>query len=124
MENASIILIEANAEHRDIVRRMLAYHKHEVVAEASTTDSGKELIAKLSMGRLACDAIVLDGNLSPDSYGCRDAKRILSLYNDHGLTQPIIAYSNSYFCENDISIPEHHDIGKNPPRLLAIIASL
>lgn len=122
MEKARLALIEDDPSHIDLVEEWLAISSHEIIAKANTLSCALDLIDLIHEHAFErIDAIILDGNLSLGAYMCNDAKVIYERYKHHGMTIPIIGYSNLYLCQNGIDIEERFDLRKNPKELLRLI---
>ena len=77
MEQARIVLVEDSDSIRQLLREELTEKGHLIVREASAPYEADRVADELASRRLQADFVVLDGNLTPDSYDSLHAVRFV-----------------------------------------------
>jgi len=85
MEKANVVIIEDNGQMRNLVKRCLETHGHLITGEAATLHDGLTLLDSIANGDLDADAILLDGNLTPNGHSGNDARLLIERIRETGV---------------------------------------
>lgn len=119
MDNARVCVAEDNEFERHYIRKALAGSGHEIVRENDTLDGTLQTLEDIRDGRLACDVLLLDGNLSPDSRDCADAKIVTELARAYNLGIKIVGFSTYRMSRYGVDVDV--DPGKHQTDYLAAV---
>lgn len=117
MENAKILLAEDDENVRHVIRKNFADSTHEIVREEATLHGTIQAIEDIRDGRLECDVMLLDGNLSRDSRDCEDARIVVDLAHAYELGVKIVSISSMHMPDLGINVdsaPGKHQIDLLP----------
>jgi DNA-binding NarL/FixJ family response regulator len=76
MDEARVLLIEDNTAFQSFVRTEMALSQRHVLLEPliTTSEACRDAAKSMMLGKLVCDVVVLDYNLSPGSQDAKDAR--------------------------------------------------
>jgi CheY-like chemotaxis protein len=109
MENANIVLVEDNNIAREAVRKSLAATSHSINCEATTVDEALAAVNDIACGKLACDVVILDGDLDFHSshrhpHAGYAAKEVVNRIHALSLSLKVIGFSANSLAELGISV--------------------
>ena len=122
MEKARIVIVEDSEQMRSIAKRTLRERGHLITGEAATLRDGLALLDSIANGYLEADAILLDGNLTPNDRSGNDARLFVERIRETGVTSKIIGFSAFGMSEYGVEVDV--DPGKNMTSVLDAIESL
>lgn len=101
-ENAKVLVVEDNNAIRYLICSFLKEAGHSIIAEVETVQGFFELLPCISKNMI--DAVVLDGNLTPDDGSGTDGKRIAYELRKYFPGIKIIEYSIRQYGYGDVSV--------------------
>jgi CheY-like chemotaxis protein len=127
MEQSRVIIIEDNQRDLERARLVLEQGHHIVTGTATDLLGALALIDAIRDESIACDVVILDGNLSTDRDSPRDgtdAKAVFDRARRYKLPLKFVGFSMSLMRE-DYGIPVDADPGKDAvSRLASIVDAL
>lgn len=128
MKSADILLVEDVSFVREVVRERLEA-PYRITREAATLDEALEAIEDVAQGNLACDVVVLDGDLvdldesSRHPFAGYAASQVVSRIRQMELPLKVIGFSANSLTE--LGIPVDVDVqDKNVEDLQASLTAL
>jgi CheY-like chemotaxis protein len=122
MEKTRIVIIEDSEQIRSLAKRALIARGHLITGEAATLRDGLALLDSIASGDLEADAILLDGNLTPNDRSGNDARLLVERIIKTGITSKIIGFSGSEM--SDYGVEVDVDPGKDMASMLNAIENL
>src|ERR1044072_8583260 len=115
MEAGRVVIFEDDRFFSERAARIIqADSTHTVVATADTLDGALEVVVQMATGELERDAVVLDGNLTPDATDGFDARAIAQAIRSAALSVKLVGFSlgrmSTYGVDVDV------DLGKQNTR--------
>lgn len=104
MENGNVVIFEDHESLRRVTAQYVQHLGHTVTAEAATLDSALETVAAIAKGDVACDAVILDGNLSHGDTSGDDAAVIAARLRQLQEPVKIIGYSQRPMCDYGVRV--------------------
>lgn len=94
MENANIVLIEDKEQIRSLVHRWLDKSDHVITHEADSLDKAIQAVEDVASGELACDVVILDGNLEALKGNNEDARIVVDRIRERNLDVKIVGFAS------------------------------
>lgn len=113
MDTAKIAVFENETWAKLQIELALAETAHEIVATAETRHGALAVVEQMAAGKLAVDAVLLDGNLDSPQTDFSDARAIYDKLVWLRKRPAIIGISLDPLAEQGIPIPQERDITKN-----------
>jgi CheY-like chemotaxis protein len=122
MEHANIVIFEDNKTIRQTTVRLVSLLGHAVTAEAATLETALQTIDEIDAGSVACDAVILDGNLRPNVVDGSDAVVVAERLQKLDPPVKIIGFSTKSFEEYGVEV--FFDTHKEPDKLREALGAL
>jgi CheY-like chemotaxis protein len=122
MEHANIVIIEDNEPVRQTTERYIRYLGHNVTAAVATLETALSTVNAIEAGTVACDAVILDANLSPASQEGDDGAIVAARLRQLEIPVKIIGFSARSM--EDYGIRVDYDTCKEWDRLEQALQSL
>lgn len=110
MKHARIAVFEDSSSIQNLISMTLLESQHEVAATATTREEALHIIEATHVGRLALDAVLLDGNLDHDDFS--DARIIYDRLQRLELKPAIIGISTEPLSHHGLPLSPDVDITK------------
>ena len=113
MDNAKVVVFEDDQFFRERAVRKVELGGHNVVATADTLPRALTVVEQMAAGKLACDVVLLDGNLDKTKDDGSDARAITDAIrkSDRLKKVKIVGISIKYL-KSDYGIGADYDLGK------------
>lgn len=125
MRNAEVIVFEDKPEEMDKIRMAFDHFNdngHSIEAHADSPSAAESVMYALRNGAMTPDAIILDGNLSPNDTSGNDAAKIMHQIRSANLG--IFVIGNSAEPMSNYGIVVDDDAQKNVFRIIKILDEL
>jgi CheY-like chemotaxis protein len=122
MEHANIVIFEDNEGIRETTVKLISLLGHTVTAQAATLETSLQTIDEIEAGSVACDAVILDGNLEPNTTMGSDAVVIAARLRELERPVKIIGFSAKSMSEQGVRVD--YDTCKEPGKLRDALKAL